>query len=229
MPASDVNLIEEHLRVLNKVTEEMKIGGRVMKMRFGRVAVTMMITAVMFLATQLSAFAAAPAVEEVEYKGKGRVEVEFHGKVQYKNVKVTVKDTAGKTYNVSAIRKDSDDISFNINKFQTGKTYKISVKGVKVRGSKSFGTVSGKVTIPKAVTGKAITAKKAIEIAKADAAKKWNVKKTWDVDVEKDKFKGQQVWEVSFNGTINGRVYEFEYEITRNGGKVLRGVRELDD
>ena len=32
-----------------------------------------------------------PVIEEVEYKGNGKVEVDFYGKVQYKNPKVVVK------------------------------------------------------------------------------------------------------------------------------------------
>lgn len=200
-----------------------------MTKRIGRIAVTMVVTAVMFLIGQLSVFAATPAMEEIEHKGKGRVEVEFYGKVQYKNVKVTVKDTSGKKYKVTNIRKDSDDISFNIKNFKKGKTYKISVKGVKVRGSKSYGTATGKLKIPKDATGKAISANKAIEIAKKDAAKKWGAKGIWDVDVEKDRFRGQQVWEVSFSGTIGGAEYEFDYEISRNGGKILHREKEYDD
>lgn len=38
-----------------------------------------------------------PVIEEVEYKGNGKVEVDFYGKVQYKNPKVVVKGN-GKSY-----------------------------------------------------------------------------------------------------------------------------------
>ena len=201
-----------------------------MKMkRMWRLVFTTALTVVMLLAAQLSASAASPGVEEVEHKGKGRVEVEFYGKVQYKNVKVTVKDTKGNKYKVNKIRKDSDDISFNIRNYKQGRTYRISVSGVKLRGTKKYGTASCKLNIPKAATGKAISANKAISIAKSDAAKKWKAKGIWDVDVEKDRYRGQLVWEVSFSGIISGREYEFEYEITRKGGKVLKRVKELDD
>ena len=194
-----------------------------------RLVFTTTLTVVMLLAAQLSASAASPAVEEVEHKGKGRVEVEFYGKVQYKNVKVTVKDTSGKKYKVNKIRRDSDDISFNIKNYKKGKTYRIYVKGVKVRGTKKYGIASCRLNIPKAATGKAISASKAISIAKSDAAKKWKAKGIWDVDVEKDRYRGRAVWEVSFSRTIKGQEYEFEYEIARNGGKVLKREKELDD
>jgi uncharacterized membrane protein YkoI len=197
--------------------------------RLVRLVITMAMTMVMVLAAQLSASAASPAVEEVEHKGKGRVEMEFYGKVQYKNVKVTVKDTSGKKYKVTRVRKDSDDIDFNIKNYKRGKTYIISVKGVRARGTVSYGTASGKLTIPKAATGSAISAKKAISIAKKDAANKWKAKGIWDVEVEKDRFRGQPVWEVSFSGTIRGDEYEFEYEIARKGGNILRREKEYDD
>ena len=205
-------------------------GGVTMKRRrLVRLVITMAMSMVMIIAAQLTASAASPAVEEIEYKGKGRVEMEFYGKVHYKNVKVTVKDTSGKKYKVTKVRKDSDDITFSINNYKKGKTYKISVKGVKARGTGSYGTATGKLVIPKAATGKSISASKAISIAKKDASKKWNAKGIWDVDVDRDRFRGQPVWEVSFSATIGGEEYEFEYEIARKGGKILYREKEYDD
>ena len=42
--------------------------------------------------------AEAPTVDSVEYKGSGKVEVEFYEDVSYKNTRVTVKDSSGRNY-----------------------------------------------------------------------------------------------------------------------------------
>ena len=98
-----------------------------------------------------SAFAAtAPTVEDTEYKGKGRVEVEFKGNVAWKDAKVVVKDLDGKTYKTTIIEKDSDEIDFRIKEFQKNRTYKITIKGVKVKGTTGYTSVKTKVYIPKA-------------------------------------------------------------------------------
>ena len=197
--------------------------------KFLRIPIVLAASLIMLLAASVSAMAAAPIVEDVDYEGSGRVEVEFYGKVQYKNVKVKVKDTSGKSYTASIINKDSDDIKFRIKNYKTGKTYKISVKGVRERGTSAYGTATCKLKIPKASSGKSISASKAVSIAKKDAKSRWNAKGIWDVDVERDRYRGVPVWEVSFSGTIKGRPYEFEYEIARKGGKILYREKEYDD
>ena len=99
----------------------------------------------------VSAFAAtAPTVEDTEYKGKGRVEVEFQGKVSWKDAKVVVKDLDGKSYKTSIIEKDSDDIYFRIKDYQKNRTYKITIKGVKVKGTTGYTSVKTKIKIPRA-------------------------------------------------------------------------------
>ena len=54
------------------------------------------LAAAVFMTSAVPAFAAAPKIEETDYKGK--VEVEFVKDVTYKNAKVTVKDQDGKSY-----------------------------------------------------------------------------------------------------------------------------------
>lgn len=193
----------------------------------GTVSLAVMLT--MLLASQIGAMAASPTVEDVEHKGKGRVEVDFYGKVRYKNLKVSVKDTSGRKYRVTRVHRDDDDVKFTIRNYKAGKTYRITVKGVKMAGTNSFGKATAKLKIPKAAKGKAISARKAISKAKKHAKKKWGVTGIWDVDVDRDRYRGQPVWEVSFSGNINGQEYEFEYEIARKGGKILRREKELDD
>ena len=197
--------------------------------RIVRWTVSLAVMFTMLLASQIGAMAASPTVEDVEHKGKGRVEVDFYGKVRYKNLKVSVKDTSGRKYRVTRVRRDDDDVKFTIRNYKAGKTYRITVKGVKMAGTNSFGKATAKLKIPKAAKGKAISARKAISKAKKHAKKKWGATGIWDVDVDRDRYRGQPVWEVSFSGNINGQEYEFEYEIARKGGKILRREKELDD
>jgi hypothetical protein len=95
---------------------------------------------------------AAPKVKKAEYEGKGRVEVDFNSKVKYKNVKVTVKDNKGASYSTKINEKDNDDLAFTIKNFKTGRTYTYTISGVRKSGEKSYGTVTGKVSIPAPTT-----------------------------------------------------------------------------
>lgn len=99
---------------------------------------------------------AAPKVKETEYEGNGRVEVDFKTKVKYKNVKVTVKDSAGKSYTTKIVEKDSDDLTFVIKNFAKGKTYTYTISGVKKSGEKNYSSVKGTVKIPGAATAPAV-------------------------------------------------------------------------
>lgn len=120
-----------------------------MKRRVLKVAVTMVTAGVMFITSQISAEAMAPYIEDVEHKGSGRIEVDFHGDVSYRNCKITVKDNKGKKYKVVRVRKDEDDIRFTIKKFKRGRTYKITIKGIRLWGTDGYGKRSCKVRIPK--------------------------------------------------------------------------------
>lgn len=94
--------------------------------------------------------ASAPTIKDADYEGAGRVEVEFTGKVAWKNASVTVKDTAGKKYTATVIEKDSDEIEFKIKNYKRNTTYKFTIKGVAKKGTTSYTSVSGKVKIPAA-------------------------------------------------------------------------------
>ena len=200
-----------------------------MKKRLMRLAVTCAMTIAMLIGGQLSTFAAAPYIEDIEYNGNGRVEVDFHGKVQYRNSKIIVKDTSGKKYSVKNVWRDNDEVKFTVKNFKRGKNYIITVKGIKRRGTGSYSSVTGSLNVPKAATGKRISESTALKKAKNHASSKWNAKHFWDIDVESDRFNGQSVWEVSFNATIRGQEHEFEYKIAKKGGKILWKEKEWDD
>ena len=103
----------------------------------------------MGMMTVPAAAASAPEIEDVSYDGKGKVEVDFVGHVEYKNCKVTVKDTKGKSYKATIIEKDNDDLDFKIKKYKTNRTYKFTIKKIRKAGSSSWTSVKGKVKIPK--------------------------------------------------------------------------------
>lgn len=100
-------------------------------------------------AMALPAFA-APKITQAEYEGKGRVEVEFGSKVQYKNAKVSVTDSKGKKYTAVIREKDDDDLTFTIKNYKEGVTYKYVISGIKKNSEKNYGQVTGRITIPSA-------------------------------------------------------------------------------
>ena len=201
-----------------------------LKQRIARLTISLLAAMSLMIAGSVTVLAAAPSVEDVEYKGKGRVEVDFRQDVSYKkSVKITVKDTSGKKYKVKNVWKDDDEIKFTIKNFKKGKKYKITIKGVKQWGTSGYGKVKTSVKIPAPAKGNKISKSKAIEKAKNHAKNTWKGKNFRDVEAEKDYYNGQSVWEVEFNGTINGKPYEFEYKIAVNGGKILKSKKEWDD
>lgn len=172
------------------------------------------------------AFASAPAKEKVKYLGNGKVEVDFWDDVEYRNVKVTVKDTSGKKYKASIYELDDDELKFNIKKYKSGKTYKFTISGVRAEFTSKFGKVKGTVKIKKASKAKNISASKAKSIALDDAAKRYNVSKSQfhNTHVKKDRDNGIAVYDVEFRTTT----HEYEYEISMTG-KILKHEREWDD
>jgi hypothetical protein len=185
------------------------------------------LAAALLITTAASAFAAAPAIRKTEYEGKGRVDVDFTKKVAYKNAKVTVKDSEGTSYTATIIDKDNDDLDFKIKNYKEGKTYTFTISGVKVRGTKKYGKVSGQVEIPAPAPAKVAKAD-AIKKAVSHAKKKLNAANIRDKEAKKDTYKGTPVWEVEFEGKIDGKWYDFEYDIRRSDGKILDYEYEID-
>lgn len=131
-----------------------------------RISIIFSMFVVLLLALHMTVLARTPRIDAIKHKGKGRIKVEFHGKVRYKNVKVTVKDSSGKKYKVKKIKKDSNEIRFTIVKYKERKTYKITISGVKKKGTGKYGKVSGRCTItPKVKSVPRITSSQAKSIA----------------------------------------------------------------
>ncbi|MCQ4636144.1 hypothetical protein NE619_05345 [Anaerovorax odorimutans] len=120
------------------------------------VALAMVMTMGIFTAAPVSAASSsAPKIEKIKYDGKGKVEVDFYGKVKYKKVKVTVKDTSGKKYKASIRDKDNDELEFKIKNYKKGKKYKFTIKGIKKARASKYTSVKGTVKIPAAKSSKA--------------------------------------------------------------------------
>ena len=196
-----------------------------MKLQWKRLLASMLALAMM-LSTLLvmPVNAAVPQKKRIKYEGYGKVEMEFRSKVQWKNVKVTVKDNTGKSYSVKILDTDSDEIEFKILQYKQGRKYTCTVSGVRQKGNGSYGKVSGSVTIP---TTK-VSERKAVSIALNDAVKKYKIQKSdvKGIDLDIDKYKGKKVFEIEFYVKKNGRTREYEYKIDPANGKIL--YREAD-
>lgn len=155
-------------------------------------------------------------IDEINYLGSGKVEVEFDDEVDYKNVKVSVKDSSGKSYTANVLSKNDDELKFKIKNYKSNKTYHFTISGIKEEDQSKYRKAVGQVKIPKvsAVINKA----DAKAIALKDAG--LSASQVRDLDVEKDDGK----WEVSFETSK----YEYEYEISKYG-KILNKDKERND
>jgi uncharacterized membrane protein YkoI len=197
-----------------------------MKLQWKRLLASMLAFAMAFSTLLvMPVSAAAPQKKSIKYEGYGKVELEFRSNVQWKNAKVTVKDSTGKAYSVKILNKDNDEIEFKILQFKQGQKYTCTVSGVRQGRSGSYGKVSGSVTIP---TTK-VSESKAVSIALNDAVKKYKIKKAdaKGIDLDISRYRGKKVFEIEFRAKKNGRMYEFEYMVDPATGKILK--REIDD
>lgn len=108
------------------------------------------------------ALAATASVKKTEYEGAGRVEIDFRRDVQYKNLKLTVKDSTGKTYAARILQRDEDDLTFQVQNIQPGMKYAYSLSGVRAGRSGKYGKVSGKFSVPSAKPTTPLAVKRAV-------------------------------------------------------------------
>ena len=95
----------------------------------------------------LTVFASAK-IKSVDYDGNGKVEVSFTTKVNYKKVKVTVKDKKGMSISAVITDKDSDDLEFRMSGYPQGEELSFTISGIKKRTEKKYRSIKGKVWIP---------------------------------------------------------------------------------
>ena len=83
----------------------------------------------------------------------------------------------------------------------------------------------------KTTTGE-ISKEKAKRIAIENARENYGINELTirDLEIEKDTYKKNKTWEVSFEAKLdNGtQYYEFDYELARESGKILHQEKELD-
>lgn len=108
----------------------------------------LVISVMTIMATTVPALAATPTIEKTEYEGSGYVEVDFTRNVQYKNAKVSVKDSSGKSYTATIKKRDNDDLTFYVKNIKAGKKYTYTISGIRAGRSGSYKKVTGKFTVP---------------------------------------------------------------------------------
>lgn len=84
-----------------------------------------------------------PAIKKVKFDAiDGELEIDFATLVQYKNLKVTVKNALGKKLTIRKIEKDFEGLDLDVSGMIKGKKYTVTVSGVRVKGVGSFTSVS---------------------------------------------------------------------------------------
>lgn len=111
--------------------------------------ISLVLALAMILSLSVSVMAATPVIEKTKYEGRGYVEVEFTKKVQYKNLKVTVKNSSGTKMTTTIVEKDDDELTFKVKNLKAGSKYTYSISGIRTGKSGSYQTVKGSFTVPK--------------------------------------------------------------------------------
>lgn len=84
-----------------------------------------------------------PEITKVSYDAEDReLEVEFATRVQFKGLKVTVKDENGNKLTVKKTVKGSDDMEVRVRGMERGKRYTVTVSGVRVKGKGRYISLS---------------------------------------------------------------------------------------
>lgn len=96
-------------------------------------------------------------VKKVTYDGE-ELEVKFGMKVlwDYEADVISVKDNKGKSYDGYLVDTDDDDCEIYIENLKFGRTYKIKIDGIRVRGRGEFQTLTLSVKIPEQKKGVAV-------------------------------------------------------------------------
>ena len=196
-----------------------------MKKRFFAVLLVVAI----LLSVSLPAFAASAKIKKTEYEGNGFVDVDFKKNVQYKNVKVTVKDSSGKSYSASIQEKDNDDLTFYVKDIKAGTKYSYTISGIRAGKSGSYGKVSGSFKTPGSPSTQSVAIKKVdfdaddreievefttkVQFKSAKVTVKDSSGKSYTTKIRK---KGDDDIEVYVKGMKNGK----EYTVTVSGVRV---------
>jgi methionine-rich copper-binding protein CopC len=94
------------------------------------------------------AAAKIPAIEDIEVKSGGRIEIDFEGRVQYSRLSVKVRDAAGKKYPVRVIEKDNDELDIKVSGLKAGKTYALVIDGIRSKNAGEYVKLKTTFTTP---------------------------------------------------------------------------------
>lgn len=79
------------------------------------------------------------------------IDIDFSTKIKLKSsAKVSVKDDSGKQYKTFIEDKDNDEIELDVASLKAGKSYTVSISGIKKASASKYGTLTIKFSIPKA-------------------------------------------------------------------------------
>ncbi len=96
------------------------------------------------------------SVKSVEYDyddSDDSIEIDFSTRIKLKSsAKASVKDDSGKTYKTFIEDSDSDEIDLDVASLKAGKSYTVTVTGIKKATESKYGTLTIKFSIPKAST-----------------------------------------------------------------------------
>lgn len=103
--------------------------------------------------TTPKAASCAPAIEDIEVNANGRIEVDFKDSVQYKNLSVKVKDAGGRSYSVSVLKKDDDEINLKARGLKAGTAYTLVISGIRKKGAVEYVKLKAVFTTPASAAG----------------------------------------------------------------------------
>lgn len=85
-----------------------------------------------------------PVIENVDFDAEDdELEIEFMGRVEYRNAKAAVKDARGNSLFTEINKKRSDEMELRVAGIVLGEKYTVTVSGVRVKGSTgSYGSAS---------------------------------------------------------------------------------------
>ena len=125
-------------------------GGR--RMTRGRAA-ALLLFMILCMAVLSVKTPAAVRVKNAEWEGNGRVEVHFRSAVEYRNLRVTVRDEAGKKHCTKNIECSKDEIEFRTSGLKAGHRYSCRISGIRRKGTSKYGSVKCFFIVPVRVHG----------------------------------------------------------------------------
>lgn len=84
-----------------------------------------------------------PVITFVKYDPEFEsLEVDFAAKVEYSNLKVTIRDNSGKYLFITDLERDPDELNMDVEGMEAGEVYTVTVSGVRVKGVGKYTKVS---------------------------------------------------------------------------------------